>query len=169
MSWLRRRLTGTPEGFAGQLAENESVAATCTSGGEPVVATSLGLWLPGAGPMGVGRLGWHLVSKATWDGTALTVIAAVESGAAGTAVLLTDQPPRRYPLEQPGKLPEAVQRRVTQSIVDRHRHEFPGGGAWFVRRRVPGQDGTILQVRADAGADPAAVARLAEKVAARLS
>jgi len=163
LSWLRRRLTGTPEGFAGPLAENESVAATCTSGGEPVVATSLGLWLPGAE-----RLGWHLVSKATWDGTALTVIAAVESGAAGAAVLLTDQPPRRYPLEQPGKLPEAVQRRVTQSIVDRHRHELPGGGAWFVRRRVPGQDGTILQVRAEAGADPAAVARLAEKVAARL-
>jgi hypothetical protein len=33
---------------------------------------------------------------------------------------------------------------------------------------VPGRDGTILQVRADAGADPAAVAALAEKVAARL-
>ncbi|QUQ67967.1 hypothetical protein [Kutzneria sp. CA-103260] len=153
-----------PEGFAGPLAENESVAASCTSGGEPVVATSLGLWLPGEE-----RLGWHLVSKATWDGTALTVIAAVESGSAGAAVLLTDQPPCRYPLEQPGKLPEAVQRRVTQSIVDRHRHELPGGGAWFVRRRVPGQDGTILQVRADAGVDPAAVAKLAEKVAARLS
>ena len=163
MNWLRRRLTGLPEGFTGRLAENESVAASCTSGGEPVVATSLGLWLPGAE-----RLGWHLVSKATWDGSALTVIASVESGAAGSAVLLTDQPPRRYALEEPGKLPEAVQRRVTQSIVDRHRHELPGGGAWFIRRRVPGRDGTILQVRADAGADPAAVAALAEKVAARL-
>ncbi len=164
MSWLRRRLTGIPEGFAGSLAENESVAASCACGGEPVVATSLGLWLPDEQ-----RLGWHLISKANWDGTALTVIAAVESGTAGSAVLLIDQPPRRYELEQPGKLPEAVQRRVTQSIVDRHRHELPGGGAWFVRRRVPGQDGTILQVKPDAGADPAAVARLAEKVAARLS
>ena len=163
MSWLRRRLAGIPEGFAGPLAENESVAASCTSGGEPVVATSLGLWLPGAA-----RLGWHLISKATWDGAALTVIAAVESGTAGAAVLLTDQPPRRYPLEQPGKLPEAVQRRVTQSIVDRHRHELSGGGAWFVRRRVPGRDGTILQVRADAGVDPAALAKLAERVAACL-
>jgi hypothetical protein len=128
-----------------------------------VVATSLGLWLPGEE-----RLGWHLISKATWDGAALTVIAAVESGTAGSAVLLTDQPPRRYPLEQPGKLPQAVQRRVTGSIVDRHRHELPGGGVWFVRRRVPGQDGTVLQVRADAGADPAAVAKLAEKVSERL-
>ncbi|GAA3437024.1 hypothetical protein [Kutzneria kofuensis] len=163
MSWLRRRLTGIPEGFAGELAENESVAASGTSGGEPVVATSLGLWLPGEE-----RLGWHLISKATWDGAALTVIAAVESGTAGSAVLLTDQPPRRYPLEQPGKLPQAVQRRVTGSIVDRHRHELPGGGVWFVRRRVPGQDGTVLQVRADAGADPAAVAKLAEKVSERL-
>jgi hypothetical protein len=163
LNWLRRRLTGLPEGFAGRLDQNESVAASGISGGELVVATSLGLWLPGAE-----RLGWHLISKATWDGNALTVIAAVETGAAGQAVLLTDQPPRRYPLEQPGKLPQAVQRRVTQSIVDRHRHELPGGGAWFVRRRVPGRDGTILQVRADAGADPAAVAALAEKVAARL-
>lgn len=163
MNWLRRRLTGIPDGFTGQLAANESVAASCTSGGEPVVATSLGLWLPGAQ-----RLGWHLVSKATWDGNALTVIAAVEIGAAGTAVLLADEPSRRYPLENPGKLPEAVQRRVTGSIVDRHRHELPGGGAWFVRRRVPGQDGTVLQVKADAGADPAAVARLAEQVSARL-
>ena len=164
MNWLRRRLTGLPEGFAGRLAENESVAASGLSDGEPVVATSLGLWLPGAE-----RLGWHLVSKATWDGSALTVIAAVESGTAGEAVLLTDQPPRRYPLEEPGKVPVAVQRRVTQSIVDRHRHELPGGGAWFVRRRVPGRDGTILQVKADAGTDPAAVATLAAKVAARLS
>jgi hypothetical protein len=163
VNWLRRRLTGIPEGFAGPLAANESVAASCTSGGQPVVATSLGLWLPGEE-----RLGWHLISKATWDGSALTVIAAVETGTAGAAVLLTDQPPRRYPLEEPGKLPVAVQRRVTQSIVDRHRHELPGGGAWFVRRRVPGRDGTILQVRADAGADPAAVAALAEKVASRL-
>ncbi|EWM12923.1 hypothetical protein, partial [Kutzneria sp. 744] len=158
MSWLRRKLTGLPEGFAGQLDPNESVAASGTSGGELVVATSLGLWLPGAE-----RLGWHLISKATWDGSALTVIAAVETGTAGSAVLLTDQPPRRLPLEQPGKLPQAVQRRVTQSVVDRHRHELPGGGAWFVRRRVPGRDGTILQVRPDAGADPTAVAALAEK------
>ena len=163
MSWLRRKLTGLPEGFAGRLDANESVAASGTSGGELVVATSLGLWLPGEE-----RLGWHLISKATWDGSALTIIAAVESGAAGAAVLLTDQQPRRYPLEQPGKLPQAVQRRVTQSVVDRHRHELPGGGAWFVRRRVPGQDGTILQVRADAGVDPAALDALASKVANRL-
>jgi hypothetical protein len=163
LSWLRRKLTGLPDGFAGRLDENESVAASGTSGGELVVATSLGLWLPGEE-----RIGWHLISKATWDGTALTVVAAVESGAAGAAVLLTDQPPRRYPLEQPGKLPQAVQRRVTQSVVDRHRHELPGGGAWFVRRRVPGQDGTILQVRADAGVDAAALTALAAKVATRL-
>jgi hypothetical protein len=163
LSWLRRKLTGLPEGFAGSLDENESVAASGTSGGELVVATSLGLWLPGEE-----RLGWHLISKATWDGSALTIIAAVQSGTAGAAVLLTDQPPRRYPLEQPGKLPQAVQRRVTQSVVDRHRHELPGGGAWFVRRRVPGQDGTILQVRADAGVDPAALGELASKVANRL-
>jgi hypothetical protein len=163
LSWLRRKLTGLPDGFAGRLDENESVAASGTSGGELVVATSLGLWLPGEE-----RIGWHLISKATWDGSALTVVAAVESGAAGAAVLLTDQPPRQYPLEQPGKLPQAVQRRVTQSVVDRHRHELPGGGAWFVRRRVPGQDGTILQVRADAGVDAAALTALAAKVATRL-
>ena len=31
----------------------------------------------------------------------------------------------------------------------------PGGGAWVVLRRVPGQDGITRQVRLDPGVDPA--------------
>jgi hypothetical protein len=153
-----------PEGCTGQLAEQENVVAACASRGEPVVVTTLGLWLPGAE-----RVGWHLISKATWDGSVLSVVTAVESGTAGRAVLLTDQPVRRFPLDDPRRVPEAVRRRVTGAIVERHWHELPGGGAWFIRRRVPGQDGAILQVRADPGTDEAAVVTLATKVSNRLN
>lgn len=162
MRWFRR-LSGLPEGFTGQLAEEETVVAACTSGDAAVVVTNLGLWLPGAE-----RVGWHLISKATWDGNALSVITAVETGTAGRAVLLTDRPARRFPLDDPRRVPEAVHRRVTGSIVERHRHELPGGGAWFIRRRVPGQDGAILQVRADPGTEEAALVKLAAKVSDRL-
>jgi hypothetical protein len=159
---LWRRLTGVgdlPEGFTGKLDREECVFASS----ESVVATSLGLWLPETG-----RVGWHLISKAIWSGGALTIVVAEQTGTAGDAVLLTDQPPRRLPLTRPGRLPEVVHRRVTGSIRSSHRHELPGGAAWFVQRRVSGQDGVVLQVRADPGTEPEPVAKLAAKVSARL-
>ncbi|AHH95101.1 hypothetical protein GCM10010174_56350 [Kutzneria viridogrisea] len=162
MRGLWRRLTGAaelPEGFTGELDAEEHVLAV---GGE-LVATTAGLWLPG-----LGRVGWHLISKATWGNGVLTVVVAEQTGQAGQAVLLTDQSPRRYPLERPGRLPEAVHRKVTGSITARHRHELPGGAAWFVQRRVPGRDGVVLQVRADPGTDAQAVAELAARVSAKL-
>ena len=80
------------------------------------------------------------------------------------AVLLADRPPRRFRLVDPGKLPEAVHARVEGSIRSRHHRDLPGGGAWFVQRKVPGRDGTVLQVRPDPGTDPAVVAQLAADV-----
>jgi hypothetical protein len=62
-----------------------------------------------------------------------------------------------------------VHERVTGSIRSRHHRDLPGGGAWFVQRKVPGRDGTVLQVRPDPGADRDAVARLAAEVARRLA
>ena len=81
------------------------------------------------------------------------------------AVLLADQPARRVRLVEPGRVPEVVHARVEGSIRSRHHRDLPEGGAWFVQRRVPGRDGTVLQVRPDPGTDPAVVAALAADVA----
>ncbi|MET0234666.1 MAG: hypothetical protein ABW224_08530 [Kibdelosporangium sp.] len=160
------RLTGrgVPEDFEGTLDDGEYVLASSPvkSGGH-LVATSHGLWLPGSR-----RVGWHLISKATWGGGALVLIEATEATQAGAAVVLTDLPPVRFVLTEAGKLPDIVHTRVTKSISSRHRQELPGGGAWFVQRKVPGQDGIVLQVRPDPGTDEAAVRRVAAEVATKL-
>lgn len=167
MSALRRLFgSGAPAGLAKRLAPQEHVLAVAeVTGGGEVVATSLGLWLP----TDEERVGWHLVSKATWAAGALTVIAAEEDGRAGDAVLLKDLPARRFELSRPGKLPGVVQTRVNRSIRSRHRIGLPAGGAWFVQRVLPGGREVVLQVRADAGADHGAVVRLAEEVSRRIA
>lgn len=158
---------GTPPGFAGILDKEESVVVAAeVRGSGYLVATSLGLWVPTDD--GHRRIGWHLLSKVTWGDGVLVVVEADETGEAGDAVLLTDRPARRYPLTDPGKLPEAVHRRVTGSIRSRHHRELPGGGAWFVQRKVPGRDGVVLQVRADAGTDADAVRAVAAEVAIKI-
>ncbi|WP_371856806.1 hypothetical protein [Gandjariella thermophila] len=168
MSWWRRlvdRATGRalPEGFTGELAAEEYVIGVAgLRGGGHLVATSHGLWLPHG--EGYRRLGWHLISKATWSGGALEVTEAEETGTAGSAVLLRDLPVARFVLAEPGRVPEVVQRRVTESIRSRHHQELPGGGAWFVQRRVPGRDGIVLQVRVDEGTDVELVRRIASEV-----
>lgn len=172
MSWTKRLAerffgSGAPQGWTGTLSSDENVIAVGElRGGGHVVATSLGLWLPGDdGPR---RVGWHLISKASWGNGELTVIEADETGTAGDAVLLADRAPRRYAFETPGKLPEIVHRRVTGSIKSRHHRDLPGGGAWFVQRKVPGRDGILLQVRPDEGADIDAVSKIAAEVALRI-
>ncbi|SHF41606.1 hypothetical protein [Streptoalloteichus hindustanus] len=173
MGRLRRlwaRLSGAgqlPEGFAGALAAEENVLAVAgVRDGGHLVATSLGLWLPEGET--TRRVGWHLVSKATWGEGALTLVEADEVEPAGEAVVLADRPARRFALPEPGRLPEVVHTRVTGSIRSRHRQEFPGGGAWFVQRRVPGRDGVVLQVRPDPGADRVVLVDTAAEVAQRL-
>jgi hypothetical protein len=159
---------GLPDGFAGRLEPDERVLATArTADGAHLVVTSWGIWLPDGA--GVRRIGWHLVSKATWKNGALAVVEAVEVeeiavGEGPAAVLLADRPARRFRLVDPGRVPEAVHTRVEGSIRSRHRRDLPGGGAWFVQRRVPGRDGTVLQVRPDPGTDRAVVAQVAADV-----
>jgi hypothetical protein len=174
--WRHRfasRFTGrdlVPEGFAGQLVDDEHLlgAAEVVDGGF-LVATSLGLWLPDE--QGPRRVHWHLISKAVWaqkPGRQLTVIEAEEAGAIGGAVLLTDRPPRRFTLATRGSLPEVVNARVTASIKSAHHRDLPGGGAWFVQRKVSGADGIVLQVRADPGTDRDAVVSVTAQIAGKL-
>lgn len=175
LRWLMGR-GDIPEGFTGKLAADERVLATAElahAAERHLVVTSWGIWLPEqAGPR---RVGWHLVSKATWRDGVLTVTEAEEvseisadDAAAPTAVLLADRPPVRLRLAVPNRVPETVRARVEASIRSRHHRELPTGGAWFVQRRVPGRDGVVLQVRPDPGTDPDSVRQLTEEVVRKL-
>ena len=159
-------MPGSERVVLGALGDERVLAIARTAEGAHLVVTSWGLWLPEAdGPR---RLGWHLVSKAVWRNGALAVVEAEEAaqlGATGSgAVLLIDRPVRRFRLVDAGRLPEVVHARVEGSIRSRHHRDLPGGGAWFVQRKVPGRDGTVLQVRPDLGTDPALVAQVAAEV-----
>ncbi|SFQ01330.1 hypothetical protein SAMN05421810_104193 [Amycolatopsis arida] len=166
---LLRRLFGdeSPPDLAGALEPGEHVvsSAAVESGGV-VAVTALGLWVPG--PDGVRRIGWHLVDKVVWKLGVLAVTEAEEVGRAGAAVVLADRPPARFVLPRPGALPKHVRQRVDGSIRGRYRKELPGGGGWFVLRKVPGRDGVVLQVRPDPEADPEPLAEMAREAAARL-
>ncbi|GAA3226191.1 hypothetical protein GCM10017691_15590 [Pseudonocardia petroleophila] len=165
-----RRVLGRdelPEGFPATLEADERVLAVAVlTGGGHLVVTSWGLWIP-ADDGDVRRVGWHLVSRAAWGNGAIELVEAEEERAGG-AVLLVDRPVRRLRLADPGRVPEIVHERVTGSIRSRHHRDLPGGGAWFVQRKVPGRDGTVLQVRPDPGTDPAAARQVAADAAAAL-
>jgi hypothetical protein len=165
-----RRLLGhdeLPEGFAGRLDADEQVLASARlGGGGDLVVTSRGMWLPT--PDGARLLGWHLVSKASWKNGAIVLVEAEERDVVDRAVLITDLPPQRLRLAEPGRVPEVVHARVTGSIKSRHHRDLPGGGAWFVQRKVPGRDGIVLQVRADPGTDETALRQVAGDVARTL-
>lgn len=164
---LRRLLADTPpEGFTGTLAHDEHVLATADGEQGVLVATRFGLWLPE--PDGARRVGWHLISKATWNRGVLTVVEAEETRRAGEATLITDLPARRFALHHPGRLPTVVRERVDASIRSKHRKELPGGAAWFVQRSVPGSTAPLLQVRPEPGTDEVIVERIARETADQL-
>ncbi|WP_020666181.1 hypothetical protein [Amycolatopsis nigrescens] len=169
MGWLRR-LFGDhlPDGFPGALAPGENaLASAAVSGGGALVVTELGLWVPDG--ESARRVGWHLVGKATWGDGVFTLSEAVVAEEFGAAVLLAERPPVKFVLEQPGRVPLMVRQRVDGSIRERHHQELEGGGAWFVQRKVPGEDGIVLQVRADPGVDPAVVAAIAREAGEKLA
>ncbi len=161
---VRRRQL--PEWFGGELAPGERVLGFGGSAEVLLVATSLGLWLPRAGAHR--RLGWHLISKAAWSEGVLTITEADEVGTAGDAVLLADRAPLSYRLAQSRDIPQIVAQRVTESITSSEYRELPGGGARFVRRKLPGRGGVVLQVRLDPGTDEQALRAVAAQVAAGL-
>src|SRR5262245_48693052 len=107
------------------------------SGGQPgvVVATNLGLWLPGRKD----RLGWHQIHKAAWVSPVLTVVPAVEVAAGDGYLVMADEPPVAVTLDDPGDVPVEVRTRVNRSAAHTSHHELPGGGGVrVVARRAPG-------------------------------
>ncbi len=137
------------------------LAAASTADGGQLVATSLGLWLPEPGR---GSAADRLAPDQQGDLAAAARSAwsrRRERDVVEGAVLIADLPPRRLRLAEPGRVPEVVHARVEGSIRSRHHRTLPGGGAWFVQRKVPGRDGVLLQVRPDPGTDEAALRQVA--------
>ncbi len=131
------------------LARDERVLAFADSDAGLLVATNLGFWLP------PGRLGWHEIHKATWDGEVLVVTAAREARERPVYAVVEDLPPVPFVLPSPGELPKVVRARVTHSVGPSTHHPLPGsGGVRVAGRRVPGRDGLRWTVRYDAGVDP---------------
>ncbi|RRO19446.1 hypothetical protein EIL87_03940 [Saccharopolyspora rhizosphaerae] len=160
------KLSGTaevPADFPGRLGADEHVLSVASCEDGSVVATQLGLWLPEGR-----RVGWHLISKAGWGNEVLTLTEAEEARRLDGAVVLHDLQPRHLVLTGETRLPDVVHERVNRSIRTRHHRELPGGGAWFVQRKVPGRNGIELQVRPDPGTDEAALDRLTGALVERL-
>ena len=113
MRLFRKRETPPPEAVA-RLDQDERVVSWAPAPGGAVVATQLGLWLPGVPD----RLPWHLIDKATWRSDVLTLIPAVDSGGG----VLVEQPPRSVRLEQPRDIPQTVRVRVEKAIAFTRHH-----------------------------------------------
>lgn len=102
-----------------------------------VVATNLGLWVDRD------RIGWHEISKATWDNPDLVVTTTEVVDDSGDPVVIRDRAPVKLTLVNPGKLPHVVYQRVTHSIVS---SELRGDGTRLVGRRMPGVDGVAWTI-----------------------
>ncbi|MEU6074662.1 hypothetical protein [Micromonospora sp. NPDC047074] len=151
------------------LAADERVLAWAAvgdgEGGGVVVASNLGLWLPGRQD----RLGWHDILKAVWSGRELTVTPAERIAERDGYLLVADHPAESHLLLDPGELPHQVRERVTRSVAYTQHHPVPGGAGRVAARRVPGVDGLTWTVRLDPGTptdDPEALAEIDHLVAA---
>ncbi len=132
-----------------RLDRDERVLTWADTASGPVVATPLGLWLPGYEE----RLPWHLVDKATWKNGILTLVPAVDTGDG----VLVEQTPRAVRVTVPRDLPNTVRVRVQKAIAFTRHHPLPVDGprrgVRVVGRRVPGRDGISWQLVFDRGVD----------------
>jgi hypothetical protein len=136
--------------------------------GGVLVATNLGLWLPGRAH----RLGWHDLHKAVWSGRELTVTPAERVAERDGYLVVRDRPAESYPLLEPGDVPEQVRARVTRSVGYTSHHPLGAGGVRVAGRRVSGVDGLTWTVRYDEGTavdEPAVIEATDRLVAAARS
>ncbi|MGC5659143.1 hypothetical protein ACN261_01825 [Micromonospora sp. WMMD723] len=128
-------------------AEGASAGAGAAVDGGVLVATNLGLWLPGRRE----RLGWHDILKAVWSGRELTVTPAATAAERDGYLVVADGAVETYLLLDPGDLPHQVRARVTRSVAYTQQHPVPGGSGRIAARRVAGADGLTWTVRYDPG------------------
>jgi hypothetical protein len=166
---LFRRRPKLPPADRPPLAPDERVLTWAAAGnGEGdgvVVASNLGLWLPGRAH----RLGWHDILKAVWSGRELTVTPAERVAERDGYLVVADCPAETYLLLDPGELPHLVRERVTRSVAYTQHQPVPGGAGRIAARRVPGVDGLTWTVRLDPGTpadDPDVLAEVDRLVAA---
>jgi hypothetical protein len=161
MRLFRRRKL--PAALRPPLGPEERIVAWAGATGDlAVVATNLGVWLPGA----TERLGWHEIHKATWSGRQLALVGAREVETIDGYTVLADHPAGVQTLLDPDDVPQQVRVRVNKSIAYTQHHPVPG--VRVVARRVPRVNGLRWTVRYDDGvesADPEVRAVTAELVA----
>ncbi|WP_431885913.1 hypothetical protein [Micromonospora wenchangensis] len=140
--------SGAPPAEGTSAGGGESAGAGGGAAGDGVlVATNLGLWLPGRAE----RLGWHDILKAVWSGRELTVTLAATAAERDGYLVVADGPAETYLLLDPGDLPHQVRARVTRSVAYTQQHPVPGGSGRIAARRVAGADGLTWTVRYDPG------------------
>ncbi|MEV4723465.1 hypothetical protein [Micromonospora humida] len=140
--------SGAPPAEGTSAVGGESAGAgDGAAGGGVLVATNLGLWLPGRRE----RLGWHDIVKAVWSGRELTVTPAATVAERDGYLVVADGPAETYLLLDPGDLPHQVRARVTRSVAYTQQHPVPGGSGRIAARRVAGADGLTWTVRYDPG------------------
>jgi hypothetical protein len=138
MRLFGRRERPPAEALATLDRDERLVSWATADGGGAVLATPLGLWLPGAAE----RIAWHLIDKATWRDGELAVVAAADAGDG----VLHELPPRSVRIAVPRDLPQTVRVRVERTIASTRHYRLPGGGGVrVVGRRVPGRDGVTWQ------------------------
>lgn len=118
------------------------LAWAVTTCGQAVVATDLGLRLPGSA-----RLDWADVERATWRRPVLVVVRVSPVDGAGQRWQLE--------LDEEDDLADVVRSQVTASVAwSDHVRLQPSGGVRVVGRRRTGQDLLDWQLVFDAGTDP---------------
>ena len=145
MGLLRRRTT--PEVVRAVVLEpgERRVAHALTTHGEPVVATDLGLRLPGRV-----LLAWEQIAKASFAKPVLTVVELAEVEGTGTRhTVELDLADHRT------DLPETVRARVAASVAwSSHTRLLPAGGVRIVGRRQRGLEVLDWQLVWDRDTDP---------------
>lgn len=117
------------------------LAVAHTRDGTAVAASVTALHLPVPDGMHV-RLPWESIDHASWQDGWLHVR---QSGGDEHHLWLTE----------PGSVPEAVQERITTTVVFSTYAALPGsGGVRIVGRRAPGGDGLTWTFAFDSGLDP---------------
>lgn len=138
----RRRLPESVRAVVLQPGERRAGWAV-TAQGDPVVATDLGLRLPGSED----RLDWTEVEKATWKRPLLEVVEVAEVAGTGRRW--------RFELSDEGDLPDVVRSHVSASVAwTSHVPLSPSGGVRIVGRRRAGAELLDWQLVFDPGTDP---------------
>lgn len=118
------------------------LAWAVTTAGDPVVATHLGLHLPGQP-----RLDWADIERAAWRRPVLVVSRVAQVDGAG--------PRWELELADEGELADVIRTQVTASVAwSNHVRLQPSGGVRIVGRRRRGQDQLDWQLVFDRGTDP---------------